>query len=127
MALSSIEEEYMALSEATQEAVWLKAFMRELGEETGNDALTIVEDNQGAIALAKNPEFHKRNKHIDIRYHFVHEKVEKIQVVIQYYPTQDMLEDIMTKAITAPKFITLRTKPGISVAVAAESSRGAVE
>ena len=58
VALSSTEAEYMALSEATQEAVWLKAFMRELGEDTGNSALTVYEDNQGAIALTKTPEFH---------------------------------------------------------------------
>ena len=49
--------------------------MWKLGEESGNDALTILEDNQGAIALTKNPEFHKHTKHIDIRYHFVREKV----------------------------------------------------
>ena len=40
--------------------VWLKAFMRKIGDEAGNDALTIFEDNQGEIALAKKPEFHKR-------------------------------------------------------------------
>ena len=101
VALSSTEAEYMALSEATQEAVWLKAFMRELGEDTGGGALTVDEDNQGAIALAKNPEFHKRTKHIDIRYHFVREKVEDGQVALEYCPTQDMLADLMTKPIAA--------------------------
>ncbi|CAI5717429.1 unnamed protein product [Peronospora effusa] len=127
VALSSTEAEYMALSEATQEATWLKTFMRELGEEAGDDALTIYEDNEGAIALAKNPEFHKRTKHIDIRYHFVREKVEKNQVVLQYCPTQDMLADIMTKAIAAPKFTILRTKLGITVGVATESSGSVVK
>uniref|UniRef100_A0AAV1UIR5 Uncharacterized protein n=1 Tax=Peronospora matthiolae TaxID=2874970 RepID=A0AAV1UIR5_9STRA len=122
VALSSTEAEYMALSEATQEATWLKTFMRDLGEEAGDNALTIYEDNQGAIALAENPEFHKRTKHIDIRYHFVREKVEKNQVVLQYCPTQDMLADIMTKAIAAPQFTILRTKLGITVDVATESS-----
>ena len=56
----------MALSEAIQEAVWFKAFTSELGEEVSDGALTVLEDNQGAIALTKNPEFHKRTKHIDI-------------------------------------------------------------
>uniref|UniRef100_A0AAV1UQ06 Integrase catalytic domain-containing protein n=1 Tax=Peronospora matthiolae TaxID=2874970 RepID=A0AAV1UQ06_9STRA len=127
VALSSTEAEYMALSEATQEVTWLKTFMRELGEEAGDDALTIYEDNQGAIALAKNPEFHKRTKHIDIRYHFVREKVEKNQVVLQYCPTQDMLFDIMTKAIAAPQFTVLRTKLVITVGVATESSGSVVK
>ncbi|KAG4034616.1 hypothetical protein PC123_g28714 [Phytophthora cactorum] len=82
VALSSTEAEYMALSEATQEAVWLKVFLCELGEMANDEAVKIYEDNQGSIALAKNPEFHKRTKHIDIRYHFVREKVEDGQVVL---------------------------------------------
>uniref|UniRef100_H3G5X1 Copia protein n=1 Tax=Phytophthora ramorum TaxID=164328 RepID=H3G5X1_PHYRM len=73
----------------------------------------IYEDNQGSIALAKNPQFHKRTKHIDIRYHFVSEKVEDGQVVLQYVSTTDMLADIMTKAIPATQFHVLRTKLGI--------------
>ncbi|KAF1332324.1 Integrase catalytic core protein, partial [Globisporangium splendens] len=125
VALSSTEAEYMALSEATQEAVWLKAFMRELGEDAGDGALTVFEDNQGAIALAKNPEFHKRTKHIDIRYHFVREKVEDGQVVLEYCSTQEMLADLMTKPIPAAQFDALRTKLGIQVAI--ESSGGVVK
>ena len=70
--------------------------MRELGEEAGNGSIKVYEDNQGETALAKNPEFHKRTKHIDIRYHFVHEKVEDGQVKLEYCPTQDMLADLMT-------------------------------
>ena len=124
VALSSTEAEYMALSEAIQEAVWLKAFMQELGEVTGDHALTVYEDNQGAIALAKNPEFHKRTKHIDIRYHFVREKVEDGQVRLVYCPTQEMLADLMTKPIPAAQFDALRTKLGIDDAV---ESRGSVE
>ncbi|GMF43613.1 unnamed protein product [Phytophthora lilii] len=53
-----------------------------------DEAVKIYEDNQGSIALAKNPEFHKRTKHIDIRYHFVREKVEDGQVVLQYCSTK---------------------------------------
>ena len=125
VALSSTEAEYMALSEATQEAVWLKAFMSELGEVMGNDAVTVYEDNQGAIALAKNPESHKRTKHINIRYHFVREKVEDGQVALEYCPTQDMLADIMTKPIPVTQFCTLRSKLGIQERRAVES-RGSV-
>ncbi|KAG6590645.1 RxLR effector candidate protein [Phytophthora cinnamomi] len=113
VALSSTEAEYMALSEATQEAVWLKVFLRELGEMASDEAIKIYEDNQGSIALAKNPEFHKRTKHIDIRYHFVREKVEDGQVVLEYCSTKDMLADIMTKAITSVQFEVLRHKLGI--------------
>ena len=103
----------MALSEATQEAVWLKVFLCELGEMTIDESVKIYEDNQGSIALAKNPEFHKRTKHIDIRYHFVREKVEDGQVNLVYCPTQDMLADMMTKPIVSVQFDFLRSKLGI--------------
>ncbi|OWZ15094.1 RxLR effector protein [Phytophthora megakarya] len=61
----------MALLEATEEVVWLMVFLCELGEMASDEAVKIYEDNQGSIALAKNLEFHKRTKHIDIRSHFV--------------------------------------------------------
>uniref|UniRef100_A0AAV1VMN5 Polyprotein n=1 Tax=Peronospora matthiolae TaxID=2874970 RepID=A0AAV1VMN5_9STRA len=62
VALSSTEAEYMALTEATQEAVWLKAFLCEIGEMKNDEAVKIYKDDQGSIALAKNPESHKKNE-----------------------------------------------------------------
>ncbi|GMF35686.1 unnamed protein product [Phytophthora lilii] len=113
VALSSTEAEYMALTEATQEAICLKAFLCELCEMKSDKAVKIYEDNQGSIALAKNPEFYKRTKHIYIRYHFVREKVEDGQVVLQYCSTKGMKVDLMTKPITAVQFESLRSKLGI--------------
>ncbi|CEG45551.1 Phosphatidylinositol kinase (PIK-G3) [Plasmopara halstedii] len=104
VALSSTEAEYMALTEATQEAIWLKTFLCELGEMRDEDPVKIFEDNQGSLALAKNPKFHKRTKHIDIRYHFVREKVEGGQVILQYCSIKDMKADMITKPITAAQF-----------------------
>ena len=127
VALSSTEAEYMALSEATQEAIWLKTFLCELGEMTLNDAVKVYEDNQGSIALAKNPEFHKRTKHIDIRYHFVREKVEDGQAVLEYISTLDMLADIMTKTIPAAQFCILRDKLGIQAPTTVESSGSVIK
>ena len=103
----------MALSEATQEAVWLKVFLNEIGDMASDEAVKIFEDNQGSIALANYPEFHKCTKHIDVRYYFVREKVEDGQVVLEYCPMQEMLADIMTKAIPAAQYCTLRSKLGI--------------
>ena len=125
VALSLTEAEYMALSEATKEAVWLKVFLGELGEMTSDEAIKMYEDNQGSIALAKNPEFHKRTKHIDIRYHFVREKVALGEVVLEYCSTQDMLADMLTKPIAAVQFENLRDRLGIKDA-AANESRGSV-
>ena len=66
----------MALSVATQEAIWLRHLQEELGV-TNTGPTLIFEDNQGAISMAKNPVFHKRMKHVQIRYHFVREAVEQ--------------------------------------------------
>ncbi|CEG47601.1 copia partial [Plasmopara halstedii] len=117
----------MALSEAAQEAVWLKTFLYELGEMEPGVAVKVYDDNQGSIALAKNPEFHKRTKHIDIRYHFVREKVEYGQVILEYIPTMDMLAIIITKPIPASQFCILRSKLGIQAPSTAESSGSVVE
>ena len=63
--------------------------------------ITICQDNQGAIALAKNPEFHKRTKHIDTRYFYIRQLVEDHQIAIYYVPTQQMVADIFTKPLKA--------------------------
>lgn len=62
------------------------------------------QDNQGAIALAKNPIFHQRTKHIDIKYHFVREQVESKEFELVYVPTTMMQADFMTKNLPRPKF-----------------------
>uniref|UniRef100_A0AAV1VFB9 Copia protein n=1 Tax=Peronospora matthiolae TaxID=2874970 RepID=A0AAV1VFB9_9STRA len=126
VALSSTEAEYMALTEATQEAVWIKAFLCKLGEMKNDEAVKIYEDNQGSIALVKNPEFHKRTKHIDIRYHFVREKVADGQVLLQYCATKDMKADLMTKPISAAQFDYLRGMLGIKTPRSAEASGSVV-
>ena len=69
-----------------------------------DEAVKIYEDKQGYVALVKNLEFHKRTKHIDICYHFVHKKVEDGHVVLQYILTTDMLAGLMTYPITAVQF-----------------------
>ena len=74
VALSTAEAEYVALSTATQEAIWLRRLLTDVGEPL-EESIVIHEDNQGAIAMAKNPVGHARTKHIDICYHFVREGV----------------------------------------------------
>jgi hypothetical protein len=69
----------------------------------------IIIDNQGAIALAKNPIFHQRTKHIDIKYHFVREKVESGEVELIYVPTVMMQADFLTNNLANPKFTRILT------------------
>jgi hypothetical protein len=78
VALSSTEAEYMALTQATKEAIWLRFLLSEILDRQYKKlpSITIFADNQGCIALAHNPEYHARTKHIDIQHHFVREKVD---------------------------------------------------
>lgn len=65
-------------------------------------------DNQSAIRLIKNPEFHKRSKHIDIRYHFIREKYEEKIFDLDYVSTHEMMADIFTKPLPRERFNFLR-------------------
>jgi len=71
VALSTAVAEYVALSQAAQECVWLRRLLSDLGMDA--TPVVILEDNQGAIAIAKNPVDHSRTKHIDFRYHYIRE------------------------------------------------------
>ncbi|KAG6617006.1 Retrovirus-related Pol polyprotein from transposon TNT 1-94 [Phytophthora cinnamomi] len=102
VATSSTEAEYMALYNATQEAVWLRQLLKDVGAECVG-ATTIFQDNQGCIALAKNPAYHSRTKHIHLKYHFLREKVEDKIIVLEYKPTDEMVADGFTKALARPK------------------------
>ena len=82
---SSTESEYIVLSGACQEAVWLRRLLADIGLEWKGPS-TICEDNQGAIELAKNPRFHNRTKHIDVSFHYIREHVNIKTVSVKYCP-----------------------------------------
>ena len=105
VALSSTEAEYMALTQAVKESIWLQALLLDLGARSHLDELrNIYVDNQGAIALAKNAEYHARTKHIDIQYHFIRQHIESGKVILTYSGTSEMTADIFTKALPQPAF-----------------------
>ncbi len=76
VALSSTEAEYMAACEAGKEALWVSRFLAALGFRLPTLPVDLRVDNKGAISLTENPEFHRRTKHIEVRYHWIREKVE---------------------------------------------------
>ena len=112
VAKSTTEAEYVSLSLATQEAIWLRRLMNDLGNRMMLPTL-IYEDNQGAIQLSRNPKFHNRTKHTDVCYHFVRERVTSNEIVVDYCPTQDMVADIMTKGLPKVTFEKFRNSLGV--------------
>ena len=103
VALSTCEAEYMALSATIQEGLHLTQLLHDIGCAYQFEPPMIYGDNQGAIALSKNPVNHQRSKHIDVRYHFIRDEVNTGRVVVQYCPTANMVADMMTKPVTKAK------------------------
>ena len=112
VAISSTEAEYMALLQAVKESIWIQRFLQELGRQVKNSDV-IMEDNQGAIALAHNPEYHARTKHIDVQYHFVRECVEMGKVKLVYCPTENMIADALTKPLAKERHWKLMEQMGL--------------
>jgi hypothetical protein len=102
VALSSTEAEYIAASDAFKEGIWLSGLLKELGFVDENAIL--YSDNQSAIHLSKNPMFHDRTKHIDIRYHFIRDIISKGIMTIGKVATQFNPSDMGTKIIPLNKF-----------------------
>nr|GFA54552.1 retrovirus-related Pol polyprotein from transposon TNT 1-94 [Tanacetum cinerariifolium] len=101
VALSTTEAEYMAEMEACKELLWLKRFLQELGFKQQRYA--VLCDNQSAIHLAKNSMFHKRTKHIDVRYHWIRDAIEDGMFELNKVHTDDNASDMLTKAVAREK------------------------
>lgn len=102
VALSTTEAEYMAVTEAFKEAIWLLGLTKDLGTVQKN--VEVFCDSQSAICLAKNQVHHGRTKHIDVRFHFVREIVDEGNVILQKVGTADNPADMLTKVVTGIKF-----------------------
>ena len=87
------------MSTATQEAIWLLRLIAEI-TSSKETSILVYEDNQSAIAMARNPQFHGRAKHIDIRHHYVREQMSEGTVTLQYCPSYEMATDILTKGLS---------------------------
>lgn len=103
VALSSTEAEYMALTEAAKETIYLRNLLKDFGFLSDDAEPTIVYcDNQGAQKLMRNPIFHSRTKHIDIRHHYVREVFQRGELNVKYIPTNEMIADVLTKSLFGP-------------------------
>ena len=99
VALSTAEAEYVALSSAAQKCVWTRRLNCDLRNPPKGPTV-ILEDNQSSIVMAKNPQFHGRAKHIDIKCHFIREQVSNGTIDLKYCPKQDMVADMLPVEFT---------------------------
>jgi hypothetical protein len=99
VTLSSCEAEYVTLSEAAKEAMWLRKLIRDVDNKKSESPIIIFEDNQSTIKTAKNPIQSERTKHIDVRHHYIRERVEEKKIEVKYVPTTDQVADLLTKSL----------------------------
>ena len=102
ISTSTAEAEYIGLYNTAKEAVWIRNFLRDIGRSvyTGEaHAIRILGDNQSALRLVANPEFHSRSKHIDVQYHYVRELLKDGIITVGYIPTWEMAADCLTKPL----------------------------
>ncbi|GAB2287999.1 hypothetical protein Dimus_037972 [Dionaea muscipula] len=112
VALSSSEAEYVAAAAGVSHALWLSKLLAELNLKY-DEPMVMCIDNQSAIAIARNPVYHDRSKHIDVRFHFLREAIAKKEVELKYVRTQVQLADILTKPLGIASFARLRRMLGV--------------
>ena len=112
VALSTAEAEYRALASAAQETVRIQHLQNDLNEASVKSTL-IYEDNPSIICMAKNPQYHGRAKHIDIKFHYIREQVEKKVIQLEYCESKNMVADMLTKALLSSQFVKLREMLGV--------------
>ena len=88
MALSIVEAKYIALSVAFHEAVWLLNILEDLFGHV-LDSVVIHCDNQSCVNILENPMFHEKSKHIEIKYHYFRDMVQRKEVLVLYLPTNE--------------------------------------
>ncbi|CAL9006107.1 unnamed protein product, partial [Prunus brigantina] len=100
---SSTEAEYRSLANSACELVWLKQLLQEI-HITLRKPPVIWCDNISAIALAHNPVFHSKTRHMEIDVHFVRERVQRKEMQVCHLSSTEQLGDILTKSLAAPQF-----------------------
>ena len=111
IALSSTEVEYMAISNCSRQAVWIKTLIEEIGFWL--KAIPIYGDNQGLIFISSNAVQEKQIKHIDICYHYIHKLIGAKQVDLYFVPGEMNPANIFTKNLAKVKFTQFQNQMGL--------------
>ena len=112
VAQNTTEAEYMAMTDAANQAAWYRSFLSELGYSV-DDPIPLHGDNKGAIDLALNPVTGRRSKHIDIRHHVIREYIENGYISLVRTPTEEMVADGFTKSLPRAPFRQLNADMGL--------------
>ena len=109
ISLLTTKSEYFAATYAAKEALWLHQIIFQLFVEP----TTLFCNNQSAITLLKEHQYHARTKHIDIHFHFIHWVIEEGKLRLIYCPTNKMVADVLTKVLTLTKVKFFAHKLGL--------------
>lgn len=108
VATSTTEAEYIAAHDTTKEVVWARGLLKQLNVEQIQPTVLHC-DNAAAEQLIKNPVYHRRTKHIDIKFHYIRQIVRDGLLEIRHVSSGEQLADMFTKPLTRDKFETNRT------------------
>ncbi|KAK6163779.1 hypothetical protein DH2020_000643 [Rehmannia glutinosa] len=111
IATSTAEAEYIATGSCCAQVLWMRQQLRDY--EVEEKEIPIMCDNTSAIAITQNPVLHSRTKHIDVRYHFIRDHVEKRDITLEYISTDKPLADIFTKPLCESRFEELKHELGL--------------
>jgi hypothetical protein len=112
ISLSTAEAEYIVACSASCEAIWLRKLLTGLFD-LEMEATVILCDNQSCIKMTENHVFHDKSKHIEIRYHYICDMVQRGAIKLQYVSTDEQVADVLTKPLSRVKFEHFRDKLGV--------------
>ena len=111
VATSTAESEYVAAASCCSQVLWMQTQLKDYGVNLTK--IPILCDSKSAIAITENPVHHSRTKHIDVRYHFIKDHVEKGNIEMYFVPTENRIADIFTKPLDEKRHNFLISKLGM--------------
>ena len=114
VALLTCEAEYIEVSSAACQSLWISRLISELVLVKEN-SVKISVDNKSALELTRNHVHHSRSKHIDTRHHFIRDCIEEGLIKLEYVTTEDQLADLFTKLLGRVKFCEFRAKISVTI------------